>query len=434
MTAYADKASIMAIGDSMYQGVRSLSITADRARNSVPAIVARALGRSMTLPLMRRPILYDIEVLIRQGGILHLVDAVRQVALQNVDAWINEPTWSSDEAYDNLALGGAAISDLWEDDFATYWPKVLSYRDAIVANNGAVGDLVRNIAGLWYALNVCFVLNPSRKANTPQATASPIDQVRDRKPDILLVNIGSNEGLFRAGFTGHYDDKAKASIDAIPDKMETLADKLKAAVPQATQIYVNSLIRPRVIPNLSPRKIDYNYPHAGYFPEYIAHVGDGLSRLTANDMRDFDNQVLGINRQVQQRMAAVLGPQLTFVDLYTASDGFDGKHYGDRGVAIPNAGIHLRNLPFETMFGHFSPCGVGGLDNMHPTVPGYTLMAKAVLDTMTNLAKPGLATALDMDAAYAADALLQDLPATYPLFAFEMALLGSFGLLADVSI
>ena len=58
---------------------------------------------------------------------------------------------------------------------------------------------------LWFALNNCYTLNPRHR--NEQRGKSQLDQVADRQPQILLINIGSNEGLFMAGFAGDFSDQ-----------------------------------------------------------------------------------------------------------------------------------------------------------------------------------------------------------------------------------
>lgn len=429
MARYGDKPEIMAIGDSLYQGVRSLSITSDRARCSPPALIASALGKSMSLPLMPRPILFDLEALLRSGGLVDLVLTLRQCVLQNLAAWRVNGAWSTEEAFDNLALGGAAISNLWADNYTLYQQQIEPLRAAIDANTGSTSELLGDIAKLWYALNACFVLNPLQ-GNGPQAGKSPIDQVADRKPDILFVNIGSNEGLFAAGFSGQYDAAAQQSIDSIPPKMQELAERLKAAIPPTCKVYVNSLIRPRFVPNLVPLKDAQLWPPPGdgYFASYSPNIGDNTISMDAATMAAFDQQILKVNNQSRDNMAAILGDQLTYVDIYAACNAFDGKDYANGGIAIPSAAITLKNTPLEIFFGHFNRGGFSGLDNMHPTVPGYRALASAVLEAM-GMSTTGLIT---NDQAYAADTLLQNLPDSYPVFTVEIALLGSLGLFSGV--
>jgi len=422
MARYADRSDIMAIGDSMYQGVRSLTITADMARNSPPAIVARALRLPMSLALMRRPVLHDLEALLRQGGAFKLVSELRRTALANLDQWIAEPSWSDEEAFDNLAFGGAAISDLWTETYEGYWPKIAGLRQQLLDDPEGIGERLALVGQLWYALNLCFVLHPSRTA-TAQARASAIDQVARRRPRLLLVNIGSNEGLFRAAFSGSYDDEAKASIGAVPKKMKELGERLAEAMPADGKVYFNTILRPRFVPNLMPPGNDAPRPGEDYYPVYRPRIGNQQSMLSAAEMRRFDEDVAAANQGTIEGVREALKDRVVFVDFYDQAGRFDGKHFANRFVHVPKAHKRLRNTPLDSLFGGLNSGGLTGVDNMHPTVPGYTVIAQWVLDAM------GKKVTLSMDAAYRADSLLQKLPLGLAFFQFEIGLLGSLGLM-----
>jgi hypothetical protein len=267
MTVYADRPSIMAIGDSLYQGVRSLTFTSELARYSPPAQAAAALGLQMTVPNPRIPIAFDLEQLFRQGGVIHLLGDVREVCLKNLEFWMSGEAWSQHEAFDNVAVGGAAISTLYEDTYEQHWATIPALLDRL-RNNPSPDAAV--IGQLWYALNNCFTLNPQRRE--AQNGKTQIQQVAERKPALLLVNIGSNEGLFRAAFTGSFDDETFNSVRAIPQKMDELIGELARLPAEVEQIVFNSLIRPRTASNLMPARNqpgaprDPGYPEDGYFP------------------------------------------------------------------------------------------------------------------------------------------------------------------------
>lgn len=358
----------------------------------------------------------------RSGGIISLVESVRGAALRNLDAWLAEPDWSEEDCFDNLALGGAAIENLWNDTFDVYWPQVGQYQSRLQAGGSDIREIASDIFSLWYALNACFVLNPSRREGTPQSSASPIEQAAARTPDLLLINIGSNEGLFRGAFGGHYDQPIQDSLEGIPGKMEELARRLRDALPAHTRICVNSLVRPRCVPNLMPRRNFAGFPGDSYFQEYMARIGDGSSPLSSEEMREFDEQVRTVNADVRARMSAVLGSRSVYADLYAACDAFDGKHYANRAVPVPSVNKRLRNYPLDAVFGFFNSGGMTGLDNMHPTVPGYAIIANAVLQALGSGAK------ISIDDAYAADTLLNDIPLGLGSFVLSLGVLGSLGL------
>ena len=121
-------------------------------------------------------------------------------------------------------------------------------------------------------------------------------------------------------------------------------------------------------------------------------------------------------------LKAALGNRVAFADIYAACPPFDGKHYIGRGLAIPGRATTLNNKPITPVpFGFFG--GFAGLDNMHPTIPGYAVIADVVLAA---LGRGSVKT--DKAAAYAADTLLNNVRGLPLLIAeIELSLLGAFG-------
>ena len=430
MTAYADRPSIMAIGDSLYQGVRSLTFTSELARYSPPAQAAAALGLQMTVPNPRIPIAFDLEQLFRQGGVIHLLGDVREVCLKNLEFWMSGEAWSQHEAFDNVAVGGAAIATLYEDTYEQHWATIPALLDRL-RNNPSPDAAV--IGQLWYALNNCFTLNPQRR--DAQTGKTQIQQVAERKPPLLLVNIGSNEGLFHAAFAGSFDEATFDSVRAIPQKMDDLIGELAGLPAEVEQIVFNSLVRPRTASNLMPARNqpgaprDPGYPEDGYFPGYWPSIGPNTV-ISGAKLRDFDDLTAEVNAEVRGKLAAKLGSRLFRVDLYAAFAPYDGKHYADRYLEVtPHGEFHrLRNIALNTVNGWLMSGGLTGLDNMHPTVPGYGLLAKAVLSAM---GKTVDAASIDFNQAYENDSLLRHLPIAWTVSQLELSLLGSLGVFSQ---
>jgi lysophospholipase L1-like esterase len=421
-TRYADRPEIMAIGDSLYQGVRSLSFTSNLALHSPPAQVAERLNLPMTVPDPPLPILFDLESELRRGGLVNFAARIRDDCLDNASYWLNSAVWSRNEAFDNVAIGGAEISSLYTDTFATAWPSVQTLVAQIRRN--PIPDLAA-IGQLWFALDTCFTLNPQRRDE--QASKTQLDQVRDRQPKVLLVNIGSNEGLFRAAFLGAFDPQTLNSVAAIPQKMEPLADRLASLPGTVETIAFNSLVRPRTAPNLmpgsNPRGI---YPGDGYFSTYGPWIISNAGTIPGDTLRQFDQLIAEVNERVRVLMANKLGARFRFVDLYAASTSLDGKHYRDRAMVVRSRSgrpIELRNIPLTRQL--FGPQaftgGLAGLDNMHPTVPGYAAIADAVLAALGSQART------DKERAFLADTLLADIPLFLPIAQLELKQLGAFG-------
>jgi lysophospholipase L1-like esterase len=419
---YAERPAVMAIGDSLYQGVRSLTFTSELAQHSSPLQVAQILGLPMTAPDPPRPILFDLEAGLREGGIANFAARLREICLTNSDEWLGNAPWSASEAFDNVAVGGAGIESLYTDTFATAWPTVQVMVGKIRQNPfpdfAAIGQL-------WFALNTCFTLNPQRREE--QAAKTQVDQVRERRPKLLLVNIGSNEGLFRAGFLGAFDQQTLNSVATIPQKMEPLVEHLAALPSDVETITFNSLVRPRTASNLMPGSNPAGiYPGPDYFSTYGPWIISEKGTISGDTVRHFDDLTKDVNEQVRSLLTAKLGSRLRFVDLYAASTGLDGKHYKDRAMVVRSRSgkmLELRNIPLTLQIVGPQPFtgGLTGLDNMHPTVPGYAAIADAVLASLSVQART------DKDTAFRADSLLNDIPLFLPVAQFELRQLGEFG-------
>ncbi len=421
MTTYSEQPDIMAIGDSMYQGIRSLSLLPAMVQHSAPKQVADAIGMAMTVPDLRQPLLFDLEAELRRGGLLHLVEHIRGVCLENLKSWPLDQPWSQHEAFDNIAVGGAQIASLFEDTYDEYVGQARDLSAKLAGPDLPLRDLATTIGDLWFALNNCYTLNPRHR--NEQRGKSQLDQVADRQPRILLINIGSNEGLFMAGFAGDFSDQTLARVTTIPDLLKPVADRLKALPERVERIVFNGLIRPRFIPNLMPSPEHENdFPGDGYYTAYGPRIGSTQTALSGAKVRAFDELIADVNARSQSMLTAALGNRVAFADVYAACPPFDGKHYSGRGLAIPGRATTLSNKPITPIpFGFFG--GFAGLDNMHPTIPGYAVIADVVLAA---LGRGSVKT--DKAAAYAADTLLNNVRGLPLLIAeIELSLIGAFG-------
>jgi hypothetical protein len=421
MTTYRDQPDIMAIGDSLYQGIRSLSLLPAMVQHSVPMQVATGLGMAMTAPDLQLPLLFDMEAELRQGGLLSLLEHIRGVCLENLKSWPFDQPWSQHEAFDNIAIGGASIGSLLDDTDDEYFAQAQSLSAQLADSSLSGAALATTIGTLWYAMNNCYTLNPSH--GDAQRKKSAMDQVADRQPRILLINIGSNEGLFMAGFAGDFTAAALARVASIPDLLRPLADRLKALPERVECIVFNSLIRPRFIPNLMPSPEHENdFPGDSYYYLYGTRIGSTETTITNAQLKSFDGLIADVNARARDVLQTALGSRVVFADIYGGCLPFDGKHYMGRGLSIPGHGKILNNKPITpVLFGYYG--GFAGLDNMHPSVPGYAVMADTVLAA---LGRAHLQ--IDKDAAYAADTLLNDVRGLPTLIAqMEMSLLGAFG-------
>ena len=420
MNRYSDQPDIMAIGNSMYQGIRSLSFLPAMVQHSTPKQVADALGMTMVVPDLQRPMLFDLEQQIREGGLLHLVEGIRNTCLQELPHWpLNQP-WSQHEAFDNIAVGGATIGSMLDDTDANHRDEFIRLSATLAGPGLSIKQLASTIGSLWFALNNCYTLNPRHRDE--QAGKSQMQQVEDRLPRILLINIGSNEGLFKAGFLGDFSQGAMAGVAVIPNLLTPLAERLKALPARVERIVFNGLIRPRFIPNLMPSAEHQNdFPGEDYLVAYGPRISDTQTTISAQQVKDFDALVARVNSQAQDVLRTALGDRVRFADVFAACPPFDGKHFQHRGLAIPRHNETLTNQALQPLPFSFIG-GFAGLDNMHPTVPGYAVIADVALAAL------GRAQQTDKDAAYDADTLLNHLPGLRMLvFDAELALVGALG-------
>jgi lysophospholipase L1-like esterase len=413
---------MMAIGDSLYNGVRSLGIDAARAAHSTPAMVARALGVPFTVPdyISDKPaggrFLFNLE------EALHPIDPglvarLGRDAVEDGKWWLdpaNRKKWSARPFFDNLSFAGATISDLHQR----------TARPALELARAAHGRLSQNpsdataLGELWFYLNLAFILNPSGDPALDDASA--VAQVGMRRPKRLLVNIGSNEGLFRIGVMGNVTEPFLNALKAIPSLAFLLADAIARACPELPTVYYNLLPRPRILANLAPRSDSVmNTPVGdGYYPQYVSRLGlEPFKDIKAGELRDFDVEVRRINALTAQRLRDRLGDKVVPVDLFGVFDEFDGKHNGTaryRTVPLPGGGLPIKisNRPFATTPGGrvTGGCGLFGIDNMHPTFAGYAALANPVLAAIAKHEGMAETPTVDIVAAAQADSLLMSPP------------------------
>jgi hypothetical protein len=217
---------MMAIGDSIYNGVRSLTIDADLAAHSVPAQVAAAFRWNFISPDYPRVMLANFEQVFSDplSGTLNLIKG----AAANAHAWLADGTWSQNAVFHNLSIAQQVVNDL----------TTANYSDALtkagqLAAKGATLQL-SELPVLYQALNTCFVLNPQR---TPGDKRTAIDILADAKPKRLLINIGINDGLWELLLMGDATNYQK-NVDPTA-AMGKLAADLQARCGDIQHFYIN---------------------------------------------------------------------------------------------------------------------------------------------------------------------------------------------------
>jgi lysophospholipase L1-like esterase len=406
---------LMAIGDSIYNGVRSLTIDADLAANSVPAQVAKAFRWEFVSPDYPRVVLADFEKVFSDpaSGTLNLIKS----AASNAHAWLADAFWSRQPLFHNLSIAQQVV-----DDIAS-----ANYRDALqvaqqLAALGAALPLGK-LPDLYRALNTCFVLNPERK---PGDRRTAVDILADAKPKRLLVNIGINDGLWTLLLLGDATD-FRNRVDPTA-AMRRLAGQLATKCPDIQHFYINLFPKPSAVANMMPRTDD-EVPNDGYFQHYLGRLiqsGD----IPGATMREIDQWVDGTLNPAIRTAFQPLGGRAHFVDLYTMNKDYDRKSgIATKSVIVEAEGarILLDNLPLEVLpIGGRRDGGLFGLDNLHPTVVGYGLIAQAVCDTMV-ASEPGLPpVVINPQVCYDSDTLLHHLPPGIALADFVLGFIGAF--------
>lgn len=397
--------SLMAIGDSLYQGTRSLTTRRELCQYSVPAQVARALGVvDFMIPDPTQPFIVDME------------DWLKDLDLTRISAWLGQnaaywlgapPSPSGVQYFDNVAVAGSEVWHLYAfsaNDGQKQAAAVMATLGGVPLSLSSFGNV--NVADLYYGVNSRFTLNPSNEPAFENMTQ--LDWVAERQPVQLLVNIGSNNGLWDMCFnaqptTKFYFGKAYGVNEGLPHEdddftqIEELADHLAKLPPDVKEIYFNSLGRPRCVGNLMPigntghpqhddYLVWYEHPGEEYFDQYenrFALSPNIYGRISASDMKAMDEYVADTNARIQSILRRVVtGRTLTFVDMYKELSDYDAKHYGDREGVVCGK-LTMSNNMFESgLLGGFRMGGLFGLDGMHPTTVGYGLMARAVLSAM----------------------------------------------------
>ena len=431
---------LMAIGDSLYNGVRSLSMTPRLAELSAPAQVAKSLGFDFVVPDYPYEILIDVEDFLRGDIDFHSFTNLETLLFEriaaNATSWLKRRNrWSDKTFFDNVSNSGATISSLYTDTAAFHRAHALDLISKLL--NDRVHFTIGDVGSLHYSLNTAFLLNPSVVNELDSLT--PVDLVALRKPKRLLVNIGSNEGIFMGGLLARYDDAVRQSIAAIPGKMVALAGEMIARfgdyMPQT--IVFNTLVRPSAIANLTPRPFSAKPNATGYFDRYYGNLVNS-SNVAGSLIKAFDEQIAGVNADVQTGLRDAFkgkSVKLVFADLYGLSARLDDKHgreTADSAIHVNlqgREGVHLTNFPLWSFAA--SGGGIFSLDNMHLSTVGYAALADTVVRALA--AAEGLKfTPVNYQAACDADTLLQQPPTSWFQVKFVVQLIGGLALAFDL--
>jgi lysophospholipase L1-like esterase len=198
----------------------------------------------------------------------------------------------------------------------------------------------------------------------------------------------------------------------------TFVGKLRELPDAVQHIYVNALPMPSVVADMMPvpDTSDTDKPGAGnYYPVYENRFGFNYGTLTAAQMAANNATVAAVNAKVAAEAAA--DPRIHIVPIDEVFTAYDYKTNANANT-VTIAGKILSNIMLEgpnLLFPSFWRGGLQGLDGMHPTIVGYTLMAQAILDSIQQHEGIAPESPLAIPPSYQADSLLQNVPMSWDL-------------------
>lgn len=432
---------LMAIGDSLYNGVQSGRINWHLAEWSVPILVAMRMDLISEQRADRRGArsfhIAQYPAVAAAG--LHSGDfgfnldaAPRAADLLGVDREIASNLRYLTTEYrppngramvDNIAYSGANSIDL-----VRLTPRRFRQASADLLARGKGRD------AFTYA-NAAFVLNPTRQPCLEDKTA--LQQVLLRKPRVLLVSVGANNGVWRAGFYGETLDPPRfrgSSCDGdrkIPERcinsmrdflgvallrdLQQMIDEIKAA-PEIEAVYINGLIRPSRVANLLPNTDEALAGNPQYARTYRLDLFRARSTIRGEKVAETDRFVDDLNGRIRTMLASanagLPSARFHFVNIDAAIAPYDrkacagatpgsrrdgcqssapgltlGSRHGLRcTVTLDNFPVRLQGDGVgrwrEGFCAGITQGGLFSMDNMHPSSAGYGILAAAVREEM----------------------------------------------------
>lgn len=411
---------LMAIGDLLFNGVRSLTINGVLAQWSAPSQVAQALGvTDFAVPDYPANVVINFENWVSK--ILNVVNIEKDLH-NNIALWETMPKSKAHTQFDNISIASSTYSDMWMNTAEVAQGKIDGINADIRAGRSSVFD---NLADLFFAYNTRFLMNPSD--DPAMAKKSAIDIVTDRQPERLIVSIGANNGLWDMAFgaqacpglgrqPGLWGPQDVADLD-------TFIEKLLGLPAGVEQIYLNALPRPSCTAVMMPvddDDLDHKPGPARYYATYENRFGFNYATLTAAQVT-LNDQIID---QVNQRIAAqIAGSRIHLVPVDTLFTSYDFKTNG-AAKTVPGPDRHVIS---NIMIDEYSDVsqdagepplwfgGLMGLDGMHPTIVGYNLMAQSIVDTIVAVEGAGVAAGKlpTLKDAIKADKLVSAFPGTW---------------------
>ncbi|WP_395740607.1 hypothetical protein [Prosthecobacter sp.] len=428
---------LMVIGDSLAQGCRSLSVDATLCSQSWSARVAAQQNWAFQTPRHPRPVLFDLEREIRRLNPVNAAASDFNLGgfvgryLENIKGWEQDGP-AAEECFDNLALAGAAVGDLYQRT-ATSSHKFI---EDTLQGDLMKGLQISKLGDLHISVNGRYVLNPAKKAE--HADKSMLDWVEARLPENLFVQIGHNHGLFEVGFSASISNP-NDPVDSITQKggnfepywtqWQKVAERLARLPADVKQIVVVQMGKVGAVGNLMPASDERKNGYApAYEPTFSTHP-----RLLGTQLAPIDEAVVKVNGMIKDLLfkaakAAGTDQRLVIVNAYQLLEDADYKNSRQvsRRIRIDSdATIDNRYLDGSLQFGWPLPKeklargGFFSVDGMHPSGVGYAVLASGVMDAL----KIQHDRAALLEQAYQEDRLLSDYPAELDMVVGLLAIL-----------
>ncbi|MBS0526198.1 MAG: hypothetical protein JSS04_21395 [Proteobacteria bacterium] len=430
-----DRPEMMAIGDSLYNGMRSFTIDATKAALSPPAMIASALGiRDFGVPDLPQPVVVQLEEWIHWLSPIIALPTVpgrlEKAIRESVRFWATVPgSPSGAQGFENIAFAGATVEHLYSLTPASAAAQAATSATTIL---GAASpfDALDAIGDFLLMANARFTLSPlPNETGNPFWNMTPLQIVAHRKPKRLIVSIGHNDGfvdiVLRAASTGA--DRLEATLEAV---LPTFARQLTALPPEVERIYYNLLPKPSAVSALMPlpdmAEEKGPAPDSGYWPGgYENRIGWAYGQYQPStsgvrSMASVDKAVHDINDWIVRTIKTLdTANRVAFVDNYALMEEFDSKNHprtADNVVVAHN--VTHSNRMFQADLLGLRAGGLESLDGIHLTAVGNAVMANHVLKSIAATEKDAAGNPLrftppSYDLAHRADTLLSNPPSAW---------------------
>lgn len=387
---------LMVVGDSLAQGIRSITVKPEFTEFCYGKLVADNLGWEFHPQKPPRHVLIDLESELREfdGNPFRQLSTFFSDATDNLRAWQsdfeNKNPFGEITCYDSIAVGGSTFKEcfapvLGVDGGKTYAVglEILEkYEGDSIKELFFNADAGKSLTDLYMALNSAAALNPTH--DEKYADHRQLDWVRLRKPETLIIHAGHNDGLYAIGGMAQYDD-----LYSSEESYLKLLDELDQLPPEIQNIIVITYPKISSVANLvGYGDVDY-IGDSPYFENYRPRFAFTPNSLSGTQLSQLDQRILSINYAVQEKIRTLnTSARFDTVDTYSIFEANDYKNTQDPALqtrigdyTIDNRYIQgtkpfrpgpRRRLPQRPRFAHG---GFQSLDGMHPSAVGYAVLA-----------------------------------------------------------